>query len=41
MDDRLFDNDIVCLAETQYDAGSDTSTIESALQKKYTIYHTF
>ena len=35
MDDRLSDNDILCLTKTQCDAGSDTSIIESALQKKY------
>ena len=38
MDDRLLDNDILCLTETQCEAGSDTSIIESALQKKYTMH---
>ena len=31
VDDRLLDNDILCLTETQCEAGSDTSIIESAL----------
>ena len=34
----LLDNDILCLTETQCEAGSDTSIIESALQKKYTMH---
>ena len=38
MDDRLLDNDILCLTETQCEAGSDTSIIGSALQKKYTTH---
>ena len=38
MDDRFLDNDILCLTETQCEAGSDTSIIESALQKKYTMH---
>ena len=38
MDDRQLDNDILCLTETQCEAGSDTSIIESALQKKYTMH---
>ena len=38
MDDRLLDNDILCLTETQCDAGLETSIIESALQKKYTMH---
>ena len=38
MDYRLFDNDILCLTETQCDAGSDTSIIELALEKKYTMH---
>ena len=38
MDDRLLDNDILCLTETQCDAGRETSIIESALQKKYTMH---
>ena len=38
MDDRLLDNDVLCLTETQCEAGSDTSIIESALQKKYTMH---
>ena len=38
MDDRLLDNDILCLTETQCEAGSDTSFIASALQKKYTMH---
>ena len=38
MDDRLLDNDILCLTETQCKARSDTSIIESALQKKYTMH---
>ena len=38
MDDRLLDNDILCLTETQCETGSDTSIIESALQKKYTMH---
>ena len=29
---------ILCLTETQYKAGSDTSIIESALHKKYTMH---
>ena len=29
---------IVCLTETQCETGSDTSIIESALQKKYTMH---
>ena len=29
---------ILCLRETQYKAGSDTSIIESALHKKYTMH---
>ena len=33
----MLDNDILCLTETQCEAGSDTSIIESALQKKYTM----
>ena len=31
VDDRLLDNDILCLTGTQCEAGSDTSIIESAL----------
>ena len=38
MDDRLLDNDILCLTETKCEVGSDTSTVESALQKKYTMH---
>ena len=38
MDDRLFDNDILCLTEIQCEAGSDTLIIESALDKKYTMH---
>ena len=38
MDDRLFDKDILCLTETQCETGSDTSIIESALRKKYTMH---
>ena len=38
VDDRLLDNDILCLTETQCETGSDTSIIESALQKKYTMH---
>ena len=38
VDDRLLDNDILCLIETQCETGSDTSIIESALQKKYTMH---
>ena len=38
MDNRLLDNDILCLTETQCEAGSDTSIIESALRKKCTIH---
>ena len=38
MDNRLLDNDILCLTETQCEAGSDTSIIESALRKKYTMH---
>ena len=38
MDDRLLDNDILCLTETQCEAGSDISIIESALQKKNTMH---
>ena len=38
MDDRLLDNDILCLTETQCEAGRETSIIESALQKKYTMH---
>ena len=38
MDDRLLDNDILCLTETQCEADSDTSIIESALQKKCTMH---
>ena len=38
MNDRLLDNDILCLTETQCEAASDTSIIESALQKKYTMH---
>ena len=34
MDDRLLDNDILCLTEIQCEAGCYTSVIESALQKK-------
>ena len=40
MDDCLLENDILCLTETQCEAGSDTSIIKSALQKKYTILTT-
>ena len=35
VDDRLLYNDILYLTETQYEAGSDTSIIESALLKNY------
>ena len=38
MDDRLLDNDILCLTETQCDTGSDNLIIELALQKKYTMH---
>ena len=38
MDDRLLDNDILCLAETQSEARNDTSIIKSALQKKYAMH---
>ena len=38
MDDRLLDNDKLCLIEKKCEAGSDTSIIESALRKKYTIH---
>ena len=38
MADRLLDSDILCLTETQCETGSDTSIIESALQKKYTMH---
>ena len=38
MDDRLLDNDILCLIETQCETGSNTSIIESALQKKYIMH---
>ena len=38
MDYSLLDNDILCLTETQCEAGSDTSIIESTLQKKYTMH---
>ena len=38
MDDRLLDNDILPLTETQCEAGNDTSIIESAMQKQYTMY---
>ena len=38
MNDRLLDNDISCLTETQCKAGGDTSIIESALQRKYAMY---
>ena len=34
----FLDNDILCLTETQCEAGSDTSIIESDLQKKYTMH---
>ena len=37
IDDYLLD-DILCLTETQCEAGSDTSIIESALQKKYIMH---
>ena len=38
MDDRLLDNDVLCLTETKCEAGSDISIIESTLQKKYTMH---
>ena len=38
MDDRLFDNDILCSTETQSEAGSHTSIIESAFQKNHTMH---
>ena len=38
MDDRLLDNDMLRLTETQCEAGNDTSIVESAMQKKYTMY---
>ena len=38
MDYSLLDNDILCLTETQREAGSDTSIIESVLQKKCTMH---
>ena len=38
MDYRLLDNDILCLTETHFEAGSDTSIFRSALQKKYTMH---
>ena len=38
MDDRLFDNDILCLTETQCEAGSDTSIIELASRKNYIMH---
>ena len=34
----MYDNDILCPSETQFEAGSDTCIIESDLQKKYTMY---
>ena len=37
MDNRLLDNDILCLTETQCETGSETSIINSALENK--IYH--
>ena len=38
MDDRLLDNDILCLTETQCEAAVTLKIIESALQKKYTMH---
>ena len=38
MDDRLLDNGILCLTETQRETGTETSIIESALKKKYTMH---
>ena len=38
MDDSLLDNGILCLTETQCEAGSGTSIIQSALQKKNTMH---
>ena len=38
MDDCLLDNSILCLTETQHETGSETSIIESALKKKYTMH---
>ena len=38
MDDRLLDSDILCLTKAQCETGSDTSIIESALPKKYTMH---
>ena len=38
MDDRLFDNDILCLTETQCETGSDTSIIELASRKNYIMH---
>ena len=37
MDDRLLDNDMLCVTQTQCEAGTDTSIIESAFHKKYTM----
>ena len=37
MDGRLLDDDTLCLTEIQCEAGSDTSIIESAFHKKYTM----
>ena len=34
----LLDNDILCLTETQCEAGSDTLIIQSAFQKKNTMH---
>ena len=38
MNDRLLDNDILCLTKTQCEAGGDTSIMESALQRKYAMH---
>ena len=38
INDHLFDNDILCLTETECEAGSDNSIIDPALQKKYTMH---
>ena len=37
MNDRLLDNDILCLVETQCETDSDISIIESVLRKKFTM----
>ena len=38
MDNRLLDNDILCLTEPKCEEGSDTPIIESALQIKYIMH---